>query len=855
MEKINLSGTWKLRGEFLDMTAKDILEVVERREGVFGIEFSDKGPFPFPYRVGFMKAEVPGDVTQALVRQGIIKDPLIGENSRDAVWVKDLSWWYIREFTIEEELLKQEEIRLFIEMLDYNADIILNQHRVGQHKNTFVPFYQDVKRFLKPGTNRLVIRLTSGTEEFHDRDSISFYCMNSNPLCNQRIYLRKPQYTYGWDWCKPLPTCGIGGEIYLEAFTGAKISGFRADTLEIEEAGAKLKLFFELEKLRMCQAEDAVLTYEICDGETVLYKNELELYLAGGLNFIEDTVRLEQIELWWPNGYGKQKLYQVRAGVSCSGESNWMQEKEIGIRTVVLDQSRREDGTRNYAVLVNGIRIWCKGGNWVPADSYYLRIPKSTYRTLVEEAREANFTMLRVWGGGLYEPDFFYEECSRNGILILQDFMYACALYPDHQSWFLHQSMLEAEYQTKRLAHYPCMTIWSGNNEIHESVTEWFPERISPKQFYGARIFNYVQPKAVKENSPLIPYVPSSPYFGTLPNDMDSGDSHIWKWMGRAEETKMNFQYEIEAFDRLKTRFSSEYGFHGALMPSSVARCHAGEKIEIGSSVWMHHGGHPRKHQSIVSGIRRHLCELKEEQVQDYLLYSGVLQGLLYEQLVQTLRSREYCSGNLIWMYNDCWPETGWTIIDYYLTRKISYYFLKRAYEPAKFIVKRQGDQIRFLTINEGAETRRLQLEYGYMAFTGEKEDTRRLEVTVNGRSSYEFSIPHEDKSPLKGCYYIKALNDPKYQTASEVKPYYRELELPDCAIRLEVGKSTEEYVEVMVSCDTYVPVAYLSTADDRVHYSDNYFELLPKEEKRIRVYRKAAQISVHRLKIDHLYL
>jgi beta-mannosidase len=851
IKRTNLIGGWKLRGEFLDITANNVKEVVERSEGSFGLEFASNGAGIFPYKTGFMEAVIPGDVTDTLVKHGIMKDPMLKDNSKGAMWVKDLSWWYIKEFDVDKTMLEQEEIRLFIEQLDYHADIIINQHVVDQHKNTFVPFYQNVKSYLNIGRNQLVIRITSGVEEFYDRDSISFYCMNSNPSCNQRIYLRKPQYTYGWDWCPSLPTCGIGGEIYLEAFTGAKITAFRMDTLEIDGHQAKVRVYFEVEKLRMCQAEEVILHYEIHDGEKVLLENHREYYFVGGLNFYEQIIELSDIDLWWPNGYGEQKLYQVNAYVTCGNETYHMKEREVGIRTVELDLSKREDGTRNYAVVVNGVKIWCKGGNWVPTDSYYLRTSKETYQTLVEEAQEANFTMLRMWGGGLYEPDFFYELCSRKGILIMHDFMYACALYPDHLPWFLHQATLEAEYQTKRLAHYPCMAIWTGNNEIHESMAEWFPERIYPKQFYGAKIFNYVQPKAVHDNSPCTPYVPSSPYFGDLPNDMDSGDSHVWKWMGRATETKMNYRYELEAFDRLSTRFSSEYGFHGALMYSSVKRYHDGENVELGSPIWNHHGENTRKHQALVEGIQRHLCDLKQENVEDYLLYSGVLQGCLYKDMAETLRTKEYCSGNLIWMYNDCWPETGWTMIDYYLTRKISYYFMKRAYEPKKLIIKRLKGSVRFIVINESGDNHRLQLEYGYVEFNGDKQFTSLMEVEIASHSSYDFTIQEEYPSSYKGCYYMKALNNSDFAPSSEIRPYYRSLELTESNISMMVVDRAADFVDLQVISDGYVPIAYLSSQDDRVHYSDNYFELLPNEWKHVRVFHGNPQLTIHQLKID----
>ena len=834
MKKLSLEGMWKLRAEFLDVSADRWQEVLNRGDGPFNI-LHEKSPNVFPLRHGFIDAVVPCDVITPLVENGILEEPFIGTNTDKCLWIRDLSWWFTREFEVDEELLSQEEIRLFIEMLDFKADIIINGIPAAQHRNTFVPFHEDVKKYLKTGTNRIIIRLTSGIEDYYSKDSVSFYCASGNAICDQRIYLRKPQFTYGWDWCRPVPTCGIGRAIYLEGITGAKITAFRADTLKCNKENAELDLFFEIDNVRMQSADDAELEYQILYDGNPVAQGRKELYLCGGLNFIHEAVSIQSPSLWWPNGYGEQSLYTVTAHVVCRGADNVMENNRIGIRTIEVRHDKLPDGTREYKFVVNGVKVWCKGGNWVPTDSVYLRTPSESYKKLVDEAKAANFTMLRMWGGGTYEPDYFYEYCSENGILLMHDFMYACGYYPDHLEWFLHQAELEADYQTKRLAHYPCIAIWTGNNEIHESYTDWFPGEIHPDKFYGAKIFNYVQPTAVKKNAPMTAYAPSTPFFGEHANDQDSGDSHVWKWLSRFDETKMKYSYELEAFDRLKTRFSSEYGFHGALMRSSIERYHNGAPIERDGQIWNHHGESERKHIGIYGGIQRHLTQFSELDNDGYLLYSGILQGCLYADMAETLRSKSFCSGNLIWMYNDCWPETGWTVIDYYLTRKVSFYYLKRAYAACKLIMKILDGKAVVTVINETPENISLNLEYGYMTFSGETKEKYTVSCDAAGHSWQQPLNFSADGDLTEGFYYIKA-GDDRFAPVSSVRAYYRQLNLP--AAKAEIIKTEIDGDDLLVTvrAENFIPAVYLQCRDDRTHLSDNYFTMMPGDEKVVRV-------------------
>lgn len=837
MKMIDLAGNWKLRAEFLDVKAEQFQKVLNREPGTFTV-FHEGRTNAFPSKTGFMDASVPGDVITALVKYGIINEPLEKTNTKHCLWIRDLSWWFIRPFEIDENLLKEDSVRLYIEMLDFKADIIVNGQPVGGQKNAFCAYDEDIKRFLTVGRNTIIIRLSSGIEDNYPKDSISYYCASPHAIADQRIYLRKPQFTYGWDWCQPVPTCGIGREICINCFSAAKINHVRVDTLSIQNGSVDLNFHFEVEKTAITASEKVHIRYELLDQDKVVFEKEISTILNGGLNFIDCAENISDLKLWWPNGYGEPYFYTLRCSCLCRRILNQSEDKDIGIRTVEIDQSDLEDGSKNFYFVINGVRVFCKGGNWVPTDSVYLRTPEASYRKLVDEAKEANFTMLRMWGGGTYEPDFFYDYCSKNGIMIMHDFMYACAFYPDLDHSFLFEAMREAEFQTKRLAHYPCLVMWTGNNEIHESYTDWFPEPYSPERFHGEKIFNYLLPETVRRNSPTTLFMPSSPYMGNpRSNQVDEGDVHAWTYLGRDPKTKFKFQYELEAFDRLPARFSSEYGFYGALVESSVERFHAGEEVVRDGEIWQHHGEPERKSSLINEAIDRHLIAADSLDTASYLLYSGIMQGLLYSEMAEGIRQKAYGSGNLIWMYNDCWPETGWTVIDYYLSRKVSFYHLKRAFAPRKLILRqKEGSNSKAILtiINDSPQEFQAQVDFGYMQFSGKTGCTGVFKTYVSAHSWHQ-TVLDISGNLNEGLYYAEdQVNG--FERVDSLRAYYRDYHFPVPQTKItEVSRDGKDTWVTIVS-DTYVPIAYLTTSDDRAHFSDNYFKLYPQHEKTVRI-------------------
>ncbi|MDR0642322.1 MAG: hypothetical protein LBG07_07680 [Treponema sp.] len=853
--KQSLAGTWKLRAEFIDVGPEQYAMVTSRPEGKFEITGPTRMPHkpPFPKREGYVDAPVPCDVITALVGAGLMEEPLEQDHTLHVRWLEDLSWWFFRDFEVSRELLDHEQVRLHIEMLDFKAHIIINGVVAFTHSNTFVAFEEDVKRFLKEGQNRIIIRLTGGLEDNYEMaDTMSYYSVNGNH--NQRTHMRKPAYTYGWDWCRAVPTCGIGRSIYLEGLSGARITLFRADTLTIEEGQARLGINFEIDNISVVTSDDTVLKYSLLYEGKPVYEAERELYTMGGYNAFQEEIILKDAKLWWPNGYGDQNLYTVKASVSCRGAVNEMEEKIFGIRTITWDHSKRPDGTRNFFCVVNGVRVYCKGGNWVPTDSVYMRTTDEKYKLIVDEAKNQHFTMLRMWGGGVYEPEVFYNQCSRDGIMLMHDFMYACAYYPDYDPAFLYEAEREAQYQTKRLANQPCIAVWTGNNEIHESYTDWFTKDTDPPYYFGFKVFNYIQPKAVHDHMPLTAYMPSSPFCGNRANDPYAGDCHAWGIMRElanpekkplSMEEAFNQRPNLYIYDELAkhVRFSSEYGFHGPLVRSSVERYHAGEPVSKESKSWANHEGYPeappgfRKDLFITRGAGFNLVpqEMMQE-VDDYLLYGGVNHGIQYREMMEALRRAEHWSGGLIWMYNDAWPETGWTTVDYYGTRKIAFYFLKRAFAPKKIIIRVFDGKGYITVINESPRDVSARIEYGYMGFDGKSSGLTTEELRLAKHSRREFPPFEAKDSQDTGFYYAVIPEDGDFEPATSLRGHYRSYSFAPFKAAITSGRQDGADYVVTIKADTYVPIAYLVCEDDRRQLCDNYFELIPGLEKTVRI-------------------
>jgi len=814
--RLDLNMDWKVRSEELDCDIYCANLVLNKEED-------------------WLITNIPCDIREPLIRQGIIEEPLEGMNCFDSEWIENKSWWFKKTFYISEELLEDDIIELVLESLDYGADIFINGYWIGYQLSSFYAFRKDVKKFLCVDENDLLIRLTTGIERVNPEDMMG-YIMNSEEKRRpgrgdkRKAFMRKPQYSFGWDWNPRVATCGIMKDVWIESHQKAVIRWVHTSVKRLKPETC-LSFTVEVENFHSFSTLSADLQISLDLNGEIITTHESNVLLRSGITTFDIETLVPYAKLWWPNGMGEQPLYNIKISMNVNGRQIEYPMFSYGIRMVSLDTSKLENDERKFSFLINGVAIFCKGANWIPADSLYGRVTKARYETLVEEAKQANFNMLRIWGGGLYERDIFYELCDKNGILIWHDFMFACSEYPDDQSWFLDEVEKELDYQTRKLCNHSSLVLWCGNNENHWAFDEWWNKETD---CFGSKIYNYLAPNAVRRNCPEIPYWNSSPYGGQHPNEFSMGDCHHWHACMMNDE--MQKRITPEEYDKVTAKFVSEYGYVGPLKKSSIIKYHKEAQLNINSEIWQHHNNTFEK-DTVIAGIKNHYTDLENLSIDNYLLFAGLCQGLIYSYSLEAFRYKMECSGGLFWMYNDCWGETGWTIIDYYLTRKISYYFVKRAFEPVKFILREELGMIHTVGINETPESMMLNIEYGYVSYDGEKRDTKTITLELPAHSRYlilSFDKGLHDEK--KGLYFIRESAIQKIPVSILRTSTYREQLCPQAIITIESIERSEEGIRLAVKSDCYAHSVHFNLPDE-IKLSDEYFDLLPGETRNVMIY------------------
>ena len=826
MKHLLMNDGWKLHEAPLSHTAAYLSEVLA-------------------YGSGWLDADLPCDVRMPLLAAGKIKDPLLADYSFESEWIEQRSWWFTRSFTVGDLDRESEICELVIESIDSHADIFLNGTHIGRHISAHYPFTRDVKRWLADGENLLAVRVTTGLESVSEADLADLnwaVCSEASNNCpergdRRRAFVRRPQYSTGWDWGPKVATCGIMGSAHLDCISGAVVRGANLRVLGIGNPTV-VQAAVEVELLDIIASADAAVTVTLSRQGRICAKGSIDdALLKSGINFEEITLEIENAELWWPNGMGEQPLYEVQIGVECRGVSNSFPGFSYGVRSLSLDTSRQDEKARNFTFLVNGIRMFCKGADWIPCDSIYARVTDEKYDTLVSEAANANFNMLRVWGGGVYERDAFYDACSRHGILIWHDFMFGCSTYPDHLDWFVRECEREMEYQTKRLRNCACLALFCGNNENHwifnaKDNPKWSIDIRHDKQF-GLKLSNDQAVRIVRANCPQIPYWNSSPYGGELPNDDYVGDVHHWH--ACMMNPDVNLRIDPFAYDRAEGRFISEYGYPGPTPIESIREYFDGKPIDRTGRVWDLHNNTFEKH-TVSAGIERHYgISPQGLGLDDYILYAGMVQSTMLGYSLEAFRFRQNCGGGLFWMYNDTWGEVGWTIIDYYLRRKIAYYGVLRAFEPVKAMLRRANGRCGIVAANDTPEALTFNARIGYLSFDGKKEATSIHSFTLPSHSRVNLGSYELDESWDLSCGAFVFIPE----NCEKIKPAL--LRTDDMkALKLAGGKPivvsriTEGQDALITVMSTVFVHAVHFKADFKA--TDNYFDLLPGERRTIRI-------------------
>ena len=439
--------------------------------------------------------------------------------------------------------------------------------------------------------------------------------------------------------------------------------------------------------------------------------------------------------------------------------------------------------------------------------------------------------MLRVWGGGFYEKDIFYNLCDEMGIMIWQDFMFACSPYPDFYEWFANECDKEIDYQTKRLSKHSCIVLFCGNNE-----NQWtYSPKRSPhfgldfsynKQF-GFHTANFTAREIVRRNCNHIPYWNSSPYGGENAESPYIGNVH--QWNDNMMHPDIDVRIEPKAFDNIEASFVTEYGYPGAPQIETIKQYFDGAEVDRQSSVWNYHKNGFEK-QTVNAGIEKHYpVKTDNLTIDEYIFYSGMVQSLMLEYSLSVMRSKLFCAGSLFWMYNDTWGEIGWTIIDYYARRKISYYGVKRAFSPMKIILTLLNGTITAIGCNDTEKDITFTVKIGYLSFNGDTDKTETVEWTMPKRSRnvlLTMKLPNEDY--LLGVFAVIPQCDNigyEYLRIHDIK----KLNLSQSEVEIISEYNTVNCKEITIVSNVFVHSVHIL---EDLMCSDNYFDLLPNVKK-----------------------
>jgi len=844
---ILLNGTWRLHDEPSHVGADQAGRILSLAEG-------------------WIDQPVPGDIRQGALAAGWIQEPLVSNNSFDQVWIEERSWWFKRTFTLTADDLAHPYAELELHGLDCKASVFLNGVHLGEHPSAFRPFEARVREHLREGENTLLIRLTHGLDGITPDMYEPLLGYQPTEECRnrpergdrRRVFARKPQYVWGWDWQPRVATVCINGDCMLRLMKSVTIRDVQVQAWPAKDA-AELDVAVAVHWLDVYKSGRGVVRVRVLSAEGKLVaSDELDTLLQSGVNTIDFTLTVKNPRLWWPNGMGEPYRYTVEADVVCGPEKVSYKPIQYGIRWIEL----LTEG--EFTFLVNGERVYAKGGNWVPADSLYARVTDEKYRALVSEAAGANFNMFRIWGGGLYEREAFYDACDEFGVMIWHDFMLACSPYPDHLEWFRDEMAKEADFQTRRLRNHACMALWCGQNEWLYCVGAAHVGTLTDK---GSRLLGEVLPAAVRRNCPTTPYWYTSPSGGDKPDSSEVGDCHFW---AVPADRDFHRRFDPTRFDGCDSLFVSEYGYQGPLCLESTLEYLQGapyEPTRPHESVWENHFG-TFDGGGVQVGLKRHYVDPVQTSLEEYLYFGGLLQGLMYGYSLEALRAKGSCGGSLIWMYNDAWPEVGWTVIDYYLRRKMSYWFVKRAYAPVRLIVRADGGKVNVTCVNDTLGAVKATVEFGYLPSDGSPGKLRSKQIAVGATErKVVATFPQGEHDAARGVWVARFVDErgatrgegvspsrpalgvtlpsamlwtTEHRNRPAIKPTLT-LTVKPLSTNTKKGPAKnaggEDYV-LTVSSDTLAHAVELLLPAG-AEPSDNYFDLTPGETRRIVVRSK----------------
>jgi beta-mannosidase len=769
-------------------------------------------------------AVVPGCVHLDLQAAEMIPDPYYRDNELDLMWIGETDWTYQRQFTVSNELLAHERITLCCHGLDTLATITLNDTQVAKTENMFRTYEFDVKPHLIEGQNSIRIDFQAAMPYVQDKQAQRRLPAWTHDKLEGGNWLRKEPCNFGWDWGPMLVTCGIWREIELVASNGPRL----VDVLVLQDhdhsQGVGLEIAVQTDRV---STEDVTAKISIAfEGQTI---EEITLTLSG--QTIRAEMVIEQAHLWWPNGMGEQPLYDLKVDLySASGEVLDQQTKRIGLRTLKLKRPADEWG-ESFHFSVNGVPFFAKGANWIPADVFARRVTSADYERLLEDAVAANMNMIRVWGGGIYEENIFYDLCDELGLCVWQDFIFACATYPTFDEDFMTNVKVEAEQNVRRIRHHACLALWCGNNELEQGLTAdtWTDDAMSWED-YGL-LFDELLPEVVKRLDPQRDYWPSSAHspLGERAdwNNPTCGDAHLWEvWHG---------WQPFEWYRTSQHRFCSEFGFQSFPKPSTVETYTAPADHNITSYIMEHHQRSRIGNSTIVHYMVDWFRLPTSFEMTLWL--SQILQGMAIKYAVEHWRRNMPRSmGALYWQLNDCWQVASWSSIDYFGHWKALHHMARDFFTPVLIsgVEDWETGTVDIHVTNDRQQAVSGEVVWSLYDVWGGCLAKGQIPASVPPQQNFfveqlDMGDDLDQHGPRALMVHLDFLEDGQSLSQNTLffgRPKHLELQTPH--IQVSVQEMVDHQFQVQLDSDLPALWVWLEIEDHSVRFSKNFFHLMP---------------------------
>ncbi|MDL2405658.1 glycoside hydrolase family 2 protein [Rhizobium calliandrae] len=787
--------------------------------GNFSVDLAGQWRLTSPDSDHSLSMPVPGDVHTALHAANVIPDPYFGRNEAVVQWVAKKDWQIERSFDLDDA---SGDWYLDIDYLDTMASVYVNDTLVLEGNNCFKRYRPDVSQALKAGQNTIRIVLYSsikaGAELQAKQPFYIPYSTANSPIPNGNM-LRKPQCHFGWDWNIAIAPLGLYGTIALKKLETARIEN--VVTRQVHNADGSVDL----------QVTVALYAKGVGVAQVYFQLDEERLRLDVGVNAGEISIthvfHVDRPKLWWPAGSGEQALYALSVETNSETVA-----RQIGLRTVELITDEDEAGSR-FALKVNGREIFARGANWIPADALFSRSRPALAEDLLQSAAAANMNIIRIWGGGFYEHDWFYDICDRLGLMIWQDFMFACNLYPSTGD-FLENVEAEAGYQVRRLATHPSIVLWCGDNELVGALT-WFEESRNDRDRYLVSYdrLNRTIEQAMKKAAPDAIWWPSSPAsgylnFGDAWHADGSGDMHYWSvW------------HENKSFDNyrcVRPRFCSEFGFQSYTSLPVIKTYADAKDMNIASPVMELHQKNAGGNERIAGTMFRYFRFPKD--FPNFVYLSQVQQGLAIKTAVEYWRSlKPHCMGTIYWQLNDTWPVASWSSLDYGGRWKVMHYLVRRFFQPVSVaaIPSEDNKTIRFSLVNDTSADVTVDIAVSLLKLDGERVPLASAHAAcTSDQAVTAFSIDAlQVPADCLLAWHFTASNGMSGE-GHYVHGTYKALELQPAGLTVQREEIEENGTVEFTVTARGLALFVMIESETEGRYSDNAFDLGAGESRRI---------------------